>query len=81
MQTKAVTGAVEIVFSEQLKIEGELKTNLGGFKVELAGMEVVEEKSELAQKLFRFHTISNKEQLLHVLADTKTGSITLKKGK
>lgn len=80
MQTKAVTGGVEFVFSEQLKIEGELKTNLGGFKVELAEMEVVEEKSELTQKLFRFYTKSNKERQLHLLADTKTGSITLKKG-
>ncbi|MBA4537551.1 DUF4097 domain-containing protein [Bacillus aquiflavi] len=81
IQTRAVTGAIDLIVPDGITIEGELKSNLGGFTVELDDLQIVEEKSEMAQKLFRFKTNNKSEQKLHVLADTKTGSITMKKQK
>ncbi|RLQ96705.1 DUF4097 family beta strand repeat-containing protein [Falsibacillus albus] len=79
LHVKAVTGNVDVYVHENVAMEGELKTNLGGFKLELEGMNVLEEKSEIAQKQLKFQRKGTTESPMHVFADTKTGSIFIKK--
>ncbi|RDI41038.1 DUF4097 family beta strand repeat-containing protein [Falsibacillus pallidus] len=79
ISVKTVTGNVDIYVPDELAMEGELKTNLGSFKLELEGMNVLEEKSEMAQKQLRFQRKGLTESPLHILADAKTGSIFIKK--
>jgi DUF4097 and DUF4098 domain-containing protein YvlB len=79
LHAKAVTGSVELIIPEDLPAEGELKSNLGGFNLDLTGIQVIEEKNELAQKQLKFKMIQSSLQKLNIFADTKTGSITVKR--
>jgi DUF4097 and DUF4098 domain-containing protein YvlB len=76
---KATTGAVDLFVPEGIPVNGELKTNLGGFNVKLEGIKILEEKSEMIQKLLRFESVNHPDRLLKVFVDTKTGSITIHK--
>lgn len=80
-EAKVVTGGVDIRIPEDLALEGELKTNLGGFKVDLPRVEILEEKQELAHKLLRLRSIDidNDGKRSHFFVETKTGSISLKR--
>lgn len=79
LHAKAVTGSVELIIPEDLPAEGELKSNLGGFNLDLTGIQVIEEKNELAQKQLKFKMIQSSFQNLNIFADSKTGSITVKR--
>ncbi|WP_374720700.1 DUF4097 family beta strand repeat-containing protein [Peribacillus tepidiphilus] len=79
LHAKAVTGSVELIIPEDLPAEGELKSNLGGFNLDLTGIQVIEEKNELAQKQLKFKMIQSSLQKLNIFADSKTGSITVKR--
>ncbi|AIE61320.1 DUF4097 family beta strand repeat-containing protein [Bacillus methanolicus] len=76
---KATTGSIEIFLPESVSAEGDLKTNLGGFSVELEGIQIVEEKSEMIQKMLRFKPLHDEKKVVKVFADSKTGSIHIKK--
>lgn len=76
---KATTGAVDLYVPEGIPVNGELKTNLGGFNVKLEGIHILEEKSEMIQKLLRFESVNHPDRMLKVFVDTKTGSITIHK--
>ena len=75
---KTTTGNIDLYVSGILAIDGELKSNLGGFKCEVPNMDIVEEKSEVVQKLLRFKANSDQSNRLHIFAETKTGSILVK---
>jgi DUF4097 and DUF4098 domain-containing protein YvlB len=77
ISAKAITGTVDIFVPEGVPVNGELKTNLGGFNVKLEGIQILEEKSEMIQKLLRFQSVNHPDRMLKVFADTKTGSITI----
>ncbi len=79
IQAKTTTGAVDIYIPEGTPVNGELKTNLGGFNLKLVGVQILEEKSEVIQKLLRFQSVEQPEKMLKIYADTKTGSISLEK--
>lgn len=79
IEAKAATGSIDLLVPGFAAVSGELKTNLGGFNVDLEGIEVVEEKNEVIQKMIRFRSIKDPDRGLKLLADTKTGSITVKK--
>lgn len=79
IQAKATTGGIDLFVPEGLPVNGELKTNLGGFNVQLVGVQVLEEKSEMIQKSLRFQSINHPEKMVKIYADTKTGSITIHK--
>lgn len=81
LEAKAATGSIEIHIPDQLAVNGELKTNLGGFHVHLDGIQVVEEKNEVIQKTLRFKSVNEPYGGLRLAADTKTGAIHVKKGK
>lgn len=75
---KTTTGNIDLFVPTHVAIDGELKTNLGSFKCEIPNMEIVEEKSEVVQKSLRFQSNKQSEALLHVFAETKTGSVIVK---
>ncbi|WP_108671612.1 DUF4097 family beta strand repeat-containing protein [Peribacillus acanthi] len=76
---KAVTGSVDLFIPNESAVEGELKSNLGGFNLDLSGIQIVEEKNEVAQKTLKFKMIESAFHKLQIVADTKTGSITVKR--
>ncbi|MCL6570272.1 MAG: DUF4097 family beta strand repeat-containing protein, partial [Bacillus sp. (in: Bacteria)] len=79
IQAKATTGGIDLFIPEGAPVNGELKTNLGGFNVKLVGIQVLEEKSEMIQKSLRFQSVNHPDKMLRIYADTKTGSIAIHK--
>jgi DUF4097 and DUF4098 domain-containing protein YvlB len=78
IHTKAVTGYITIYLPADVSVEGECKSNLGNYKIDLEGYEVLEEKKEIVQKQLRFNRSGNTEEPVRLFADTKTGSIYIK---
>ncbi|WP_160722595.1 DUF4097 family beta strand repeat-containing protein [Bacillus sp. USDA818B3_A] len=81
IQVKTAAGGIDLYIPEDLPVNGNLKTNLGGFHVNLTGIQVLEEKSEMIQKSLRFQSVNHPEQMAYMYADTKTGSITIHQSK
>lgn len=79
VEVKATTGSIDVFLPEKTPASGELKSNLGGFTIELDGIQVVEEKSDVVQKTLRFKPEEGGMKAARLYADTKTGSITVKK--
>ncbi|KON83698.1 hypothetical protein AF331_16140 [Rossellomorea marisflavi] len=79
VHAKTVTGSVDFYVPENINISGEAKSNLGGFKMELEGIDVLEEKNEVVQKSIRFSRKTASPDKLHLFAETKTGSVLIKK--
>lgn len=81
VDVEATTGAIDLYFPDKLALQGILKTNLGNFKLDLEGVQVLEEKNEMVQKLFRFKPSVETDQVTSITADTKTGTISIHKVK
>jgi DUF4097 and DUF4098 domain-containing protein YvlB len=78
IHSKAVTGNIDIYVPDGHAVVGEAKSNLGGFKVELEGINVVEEKNDIVQKHIRFSKNPEADKKLHIFAETKSGSVLIK---
>lgn len=81
LETKVVTGGIELLLPQQAAVNGQLKTNLGGLHVNLDGIQIIEDKSDVIQKVLRFRSVNDPDNGLKIMADTKTGSIHVKKAK
>ncbi|MBH9965928.1 DUF4097 family beta strand repeat-containing protein [[Bacillus] enclensis] len=79
VHAKTVTGNVDLYVPGSINISGEAKSNLGSFKIELEGIDVVEEKNDVVQKQIKFNRKTDSEDKLHLFAETKTGSVLIKK--
>lgn len=79
LHAKAVTGGIDLYVPESLGIKGEAKSNLGSFRIEMEGINIVEEKNEVVQKHVHFSKESDSDKKLHIFAHTKTGSVLIKK--
>lgn len=79
VEVKATTGSIDIFLPEKTPASGEVKSNLGGFSIELDGIQVIEEKSDMVQKTLRFKPADGDLHAVRLYADTKTGSIAVKK--
>lgn len=79
IDARATTGGIQVTVPENIAVNGELKTNLGHCKVDLSGIQVVEEKSDIIQKQMIFKSVEDSAQALRIYADTKTGSIHVQK--
>ncbi|WP_053368211.1 DUF4097 family beta strand repeat-containing protein [Bacillus sp. FJAT-27245] len=79
LSAKAATGGIDIYVPEGQAVDGELRSNLGGFQVDLDRIQLLEEKSEMIQKMLRFKTIQPDGRTARIIAETKTGGITVKK--
>lgn len=77
LHARTVTGKVYVNLKPGTAVTGELKSNIGSLTVNLPGIEIVEEKNEVVQKLLSFKTVQSSEPVLHLFADTKTGGITI----
>lgn len=76
---RATTGSIDIYVPEGNSVNGELKSNLGGFNLLLDGIHITEEKNEVIQKLLRFQSVDKTASALTVIAETKTGSVSVQK--
>ncbi|WP_026678490.1 DUF4097 family beta strand repeat-containing protein [Fictibacillus gelatini] len=78
---KTVTGKIEAELPEDIELEADLKTYVGSIHCDFTGMEIIEEKKELAKKTLHF--IANKDTFpkYQLEAEAKTGSITVSKRK
>jgi DUF4097 and DUF4098 domain-containing protein YvlB len=79
LHAKTTTGAIELLIPEGTPVNGELKSNLGGFNLKLVGVQILEEKSEVIQKSLRFQSVNHPDKMLKIYAETKTGSVTVQK--
>ncbi|MDX8343272.1 DUF4097 domain-containing protein [Rossellomorea sp. YZS02] len=79
VHAKTVTGNIDLFVPENINISGEAKSNFGSFKVELQGIDVLEEKNEVVQKSIRFSRKTDSTDKLHLFAETKAGSVLIKK--
>jgi len=81
IEAKAVTGKIELELPSQTAVHGNLKTNLGSFHVNLDGIQILEDKSDVIQKVLRFESINHPGGTLRLETETKTGSIHIRKTK
>ncbi len=79
IEAKTTTGSIDLSVPEEAAVNGILKSNLGNFNVELEGIQIIDEKSELIQKTLNFKTVKESMHQLQLYADTKTGSIAIHK--
>ena len=79
LEAKATTGGIDIDVPEYVTVNGKLKSNFGNFTVDLEGIQIVEEKNEFMQKTLGFKSIKDSQTDVQLLADTKTGSIVVRK--
>lgn len=79
IELKGTTGNMDVNVVEGLAVNGLLKTNFGGFNVELEGIQIVEEKKDVLQKTLQFQSIQSEENRTSINANTKTGTIKIKK--
>ena len=75
---KTVTGNINLFLPQDVHLEGEFKSNIGGFLYDYPGITIINEKNETIQKLLRFQASVGISKSSHIYADTKTGSISLK---
>ncbi|WP_053360564.1 DUF4097 domain-containing protein [Bacillus sp. FJAT-27251] len=81
LEAKTATGGIDLYVPEGIAASGELKSNLGSFKLGLDGLDIIEEKSEMVQKSLRFKPKGESYSPLRVYADSKTGAIALRSAK
>lgn len=74
---KTTTGSVVVNVPENVKVEGELKTTVGGMNCNLHEMSVIEEKKDFASKQMSFLANKNGEYSFYVEAEATTGSVTI----
>ncbi|MBM7690953.1 DUF4097 and DUF4098 domain-containing protein YvlB [Peribacillus deserti] len=77
IRAKAVTGSIDLYLPAGAAIDGDLKTNLGGFNINLGGIDVVEEKSDVGKKILRFKADQQSAQKILVLGESMSGSISV----
>ncbi len=75
---KATTGSIHLFIPQTNRIEGKLKTNVGGFTLDLQDYETLEEKKEFAQKSLSFIGNQQASPRVKVNALTNTGSVLVK---
>ncbi|MGV3464613.1 MAG: DUF4097 domain-containing protein, partial [Heyndrickxia sp.] len=79
VHVKAVTGNIQLYLPDASGVEGECKSNFGNIKIELDDVETIQEKKDIAQKQMKFKKSGDTEELTRLFADTKTGSVNIKK--
>ncbi|SDK04667.1 DUF4097 family beta strand repeat-containing protein [Sediminibacillus albus] len=72
---KTTTGTVRLALPENVHIYGTAETKIGNIHCDLANYKVVEEKKDVINRSLQFEANPDAPQLLHVEAETKTGSI------
>ncbi len=79
IEAKAVTGNIYVNVPDTATIDGEVRSNLGSYKLDLEGINILHEKKEVIQKQMKFKRTGSDDQTLYLEADTKTGSVFIRK--
>lgn len=79
IEAKTVSGSIDLAIPQGVAVTGELKSNLGSFAVELDGIQIVSEKSDMVQKSLHFKPVAPSQNIIKLEAETKTGSISVRK--
>lgn len=74
---KSVTGKIQVALAAGTAVSGELKSNLGSFNVSLEGINIVEEKNDVIQKILKFKTVQEQPPATNIFAESKTGAISV----
>ncbi|MDC3416151.1 DUF4097 family beta strand repeat-containing protein [Aquibacillus salsiterrae] len=73
---KATTGSIRLHVPEDSVIDGKLETNIGNLHCNLTNYKIYAEKKDMVKRALHFETEAHqKEQVFHLEAETKTGSI------
>ena len=78
VRAKASAGSINLQIPANTGCDGELKSNLGSFNIDLQGIRIIEEKSDVVQKMLRFQSDGEHEQSIHILAESRAGNIKIK---
>ena len=78
IRSKASAGSINLIVPSNTGCDGELKSNLGSFKIDIKGIHIIEEKSDVVQKMLRFQSEGEYEQSIHILAESRAGNIHIK---
>ena len=78
LRAKAQAGSINLQIPQGISCDGELKSNLGSFNLDLKGIQVIEEKNDIVQKMLRFQSTVEEQHSMHVFAESKAGSIKVK---
>ncbi|UTR15995.1 DUF4097 domain-containing protein [Salipaludibacillus sp. LMS25] len=74
---KTTTGSVNVNLPKDIKVEGELKSSVGGIKCDLPAMSVIDEKKEFASKKMSFLSNKQAESRFFIEAEVATGTISI----
>lgn len=74
-EAKAVTGNIHLNVPDTAGVDGELRSNLGSYTLDLQDVNILHEKRDVIQKQMKFKRTGTEGETIHVLADTKTGSV------
>ncbi|WP_078555762.1 DUF4097 family beta strand repeat-containing protein [Bacillus alkalicellulosilyticus] len=77
-ELRATTGSINIILPKGIRIDGKLKTNVGGFTCDLENFEIIEEKKDFVQKSLGFVANKDIQKGIKLHGTTNTGSITVK---
>ncbi|MCT2537299.1 DUF4097 family beta strand repeat-containing protein [Aquibacillus koreensis] len=72
---RTTTGSIRLHVPNTVKIEGKLESNIGGLHCDLHNYQVVNETKEVIKRTLQFEAQQEHSALLHIEAETKTGSI------
>ncbi|WP_026688328.1 DUF4097 family beta strand repeat-containing protein [Alteribacter aurantiacus] len=75
---KTTTGSVVVQVPETMKVEGDLKTTVGGMNCDLEKLTIIDEKKDWANKRMSFLANKEGETSMYIEAEATTGSITVK---
>lgn len=78
VEAKAVTGNIQLYLPNTASIDGDIRSNLGNYQIDLDGIQVMHEKKEVIQKQVQFKKEGTSEQAMKVHVDTKTGTVFLR---
>jgi len=78
IKAKSASGAIKITVPQNLRVAGEAKSYLGGLDVNLNGIQIVEEKNEVVQKLMKF--VNEQDANTSIYAESKTAGVSIQHG-
>lgn len=74
---KSVTGKIQLSLAAETAVSGELRSNLGSFNVNLEGINIIEEKNDVIQKILKFKTVQEQPPATYIFAESKTGAVSV----
>lgn len=78
LKARTVAGAVEMYIPKTLSLNGQVSTNFGKTDVGLADIEKRSEEDQFLQKTLRFDKILEKQPVLKLSGETRSGSIIVR---